>query len=450
MIQFFCFCVLYLAEALIAWLYFEYLYERKTSTGILALSFFVGYAILLGVYYLNITIANTLSFFVVNSVLAYLNYRCTWKAALLQSAFLSFIMTVAEILMALVISLFGHEFAAYTYNFSVMVALIVLSKLLYLIFSVICVRVFAPHTQKQEDPKMMVFFCGLPIFSMLMSVLIVYLGSYTELTTTTEIMIVLVVFALMLINLVFLVIYNILQKVNAERLALQLSVQKEEADAAYYGALREQYEKQRILIHDIKNHLQTIDGLLVDKNSDAAISYVSQISKQFDPMRQVRYCADPVLNMILVRYSGDCQKLSVALHCDIRDNGITFMDALTTTTLFGNLLSNALEAAVASAERSIELSIVYSSQQDTLLVSIVNSCDTAPTPDRKGGYQTRKKNSEIHGIGLKSIERVVKALRGVSTMYYSADEKQFHHIIQFPVDSNTLEKLQSEKIDSIV
>ena len=40
----------------------------------------------------------------------------------------------------------------------------------------------------------------------------------------------------------------------------QLSLPQEHSDLAYYQALQKQSETQRILIHDIKNHLQLVHG----------------------------------------------------------------------------------------------------------------------------------------------------------------------------------------------
>ena len=51
-------------------------------------------------------------------------------------------MVGAELLVVLIIGLFGYAFSAYTYNFHIMLILAVLSKLLYLMFSIIGSRIF--------------------------------------------------------------------------------------------------------------------------------------------------------------------------------------------------------------------------------------------------------------------------------------------------------------------
>ena len=49
-----------------------------------------------------------------------------------------------------------------------------------------------------------------------------------------------------------------------------------------------------------------------------------------------------------------------------------------------------------------------------------------------GGFRTKKTDRFLHGVGLRSISRIVAKYHGVATMYYDPENKQFHHVIQFP------------------
>ena len=427
-----CYAVVYIAEAITALWYMENLFTHKRRLSHIVLIAGLGYLLLYGVSLLEITVLNTVSFFLVNFVVLCTNYYCAKKTAILHSAFLSFIMTIAEILIAILISLFVNDFAAYTYNFSVMVIMAILSKSLYLVFALAGAKVFAPHKQISEEPHMMVLFCSLPIISAAVSVLIVYIGLRTELTESTEIMMLVNVLALLVVNLIFMMLYNYIQKSNADNLALQLSIQKKEADTEYYKTLQEQSENQRILIHDIKNHLRTIEGLAACRKVSEITEYISQLESTLKPTEQSRLCTDPILNILLYRFIEECNSKGVDVQLDVRENCTSFMDAPSVTTLYGNLLSNALHAASASLEKFIELSVVRNTDQALVLISIVNSSDVAPIPDNFGGFRTTKSNG-IHGVGLKSIDRVIRKYNGMATMYYDKPEKKFHYIIHFPI-----------------
>lgn len=432
-----CFAVLFATEALIAWLYLEHLFNRKKTFYSLLASFFIGYQLLFVFSLLDNTTVNAISFCIVNFCLMKYNYQCNIKTALLHTAFLCFIMIGAEILVALWISLYGYEFSAYTYNFRVMVLLVILSKLLYLLFSTIGSRIFPPHKRINEEPKLMFLFCGLPLLSSFIAIIIVYWGMKAGITGVVGIMTNIIVVTLLVVNLIFLVLYNEMQKANDEYIALQLSIHKEQADTAYYKTLQEQLENQRILAHDIKKHLGTIDALAKQNGVAEIEKYISELEATFAPSMQSKLCTDSILNLLLLRFRDDCNAQDIQFHCDVRDNSSAFLDAPSITTLYGNLLSNALEAATTSAEKQIELSVTRNELQSVIVISVINSCDNPPVSDGCSGFHTRKADHLLHGVGLRSIRRVVAKYHGLETMYYSSENRQFHHVIQFPVDRDT-------------
>ena len=313
-----------------------------------------------------------------------------------------------------------------------MVLLIILSKLLYLLFSTIGSRIFAPHKRLIEEPKQIILFCGLPLLSSILAIVIVYIGMNAGISGTIGIMTIIIVVTLLAVNLMFLALYNALQKANEEYLALQLGMQKEQADIAYYSALQEQFENQRILIHDIKKHLGTIDALAKQNGSAEIETYISGLEESFALSNQAKLCTDPILNLLLLRFRDNCKARNIQFHCDVRENSSSFLNASSITTLYGNLLSNALEAAESSLEKQIELSVIRDTAQSVIVISVINSCDNPPMPDGNGGFRTRKADRFLHGVGLRSIERTVSKYHGVATMYYDPDNKQFHHVIQFP------------------
>ena len=302
--------------------------------------------------------------------------------------------------------------------------------------------------------------CILPIFSVIVSAVVVYIGVRAEMTKPVELLMIIIVLTLLIVNLIFMVIYNHLQRMHAEQLAMNLSIQKEEADAAYYQDLQKQSENQRILIHDIKRHLNTIHGLANDFNAPGISEYITKLVDDVLPDQQVKLCSDPILNFMLQQFRDKCKSPQITFQCDIRDNcrftavrysignGIHFLeyiflvkannlsgfiDAPSITTFYGNLLTNAFEAAGSSTERTIELSVKKNEDQQVVIVSVVNSCDTPPVPDHEGLFRTKKRNPGIHGVGLKSIGRIVARYHGVATMRFDPESKKFYHIVQFPM-----------------
>lgn len=421
-----------LAQGFITWLYFEFLFARRESISTLVIYLVIGYVILFGMEWYGLDKFIFLPFFAVNFFLLWQNYNCAVKTAVLHGAFLTFVMTIAQELVLLGLSLALPDMEGYSDRFGVFVPMTVMSRLLYLVVSQMGARYFKPHKKTHQEPKMMALFCSLPVLSTVISVLVFLLGLNVELSRSVEIMIAINELGLLVVNLIFFVLYNHLQKNNAEHLEFQLSVQKDETDAAYYKTLQEQAENQRILIHDIKNHLRTLDSLAEEGKTGEISEYIAKLESSLEPTKPVRLCDDPILNTILLHAREECKNKQIRFYCDVRARCTAFMDAPAITSFYGNLLSNAMEAAVSSEERMIEISVRRSPAQG-VLIAVVNSCDFEPVRDILGRFRTRKREPEIHGVGLKSIERIVEKYNGIQTMYYDDETRTFHHVVQFPL-----------------
>ena len=117
-------------------------------------------------------------------------------------------------------------------------------------------------------------------------------------------------------------------------------------------------------------------------------------------------------------------------------------------TMFNDIYEekkNAFEAAIKSKEKSVELSVTRNLDQSIIVISVINSCDSISSSDANGYFLTTKQNRSGHGIGLRSIKRIVKKHNGVSTMYFDENTHKFHHIIQFPFSSNSVEAVSMDR-----
>lgn len=269
---------------------------------------------------------------------------------------------------------------------------------------------------------------------MVISIMIMYVGVTVPLTGCTEALMMVSAFLLLFVNIVVLAVNDQIQKIYDDRTALQLRLQKEEADVNYYHMLQVQYDNQRVLIHDIKDQFRVIEGLARENKNEELIDYLYRFEAKPELSNQIRLCDNSVLNAILVWYADQCRQNGIAYHFDVRADCVSFLDPNSITALFGNLLSNAFEAACLSAGRSIELSVAKNPVGGVTL-SIVNSCDSEPPKDRNGSLKTTKKDTEHHGLGLKSVNKVIQQYGGFSTLYYDAAEKTFHCIIHFPAEA---------------
>lgn len=424
---------IFITEAFSVWLYFDYIYTPTKSRRYLFISFLLGYILLYTVVLLDDVFFNVALFFIINASLLKINYSCAIKSSILHAAFLTAMMGMTEIIVNLFITYITSDYCSFTYNISAFVPFAVFSKLLYFLITIVAARLFKPHKNSRNEPTQILLLCVMPVVSLVIEVSFIYIGLEGQLSETTEVLVQISTILLLLVNFAVLFVYNRIQAIDYEYAALQMGQMREQADAEYYKMLQNQYDAQRILIHDIKKHCNAIDIMAAEGNNDGIREYIAELETLPEFKNKVRLCNDPILNMILLRYMDYSSSNGIIFSCDIRADSVSFMDAASITALFGNLVSNAVEAAEKSSEKRVEISVIKSMQQQNVLVSVVNSCDIEPIKDLDGNLKTIKDRNAGHGYGTKSIARVVKKYNGKSNMYYDGEMKEFHSVIVFPI-----------------
>lgn len=427
-----CFALVYMAEAATAWLYFEQLFVRKQRQAVVFIVTVACYSLLFALSLVDKLAVNAVSFFIANIIVLSLCYRCEKKGCIFHSAYLTFTMIGAEIIFTLLIS---SVVDIYT-NFTVLVTLGVCSKLLYFLVAMVSARIFTPHKAEIKDPHFLILLCTLPLASMLVAATIVFVVMSCELIYWMELLMGASVLSLLAVNIFVLIIYNHIQRMNEENVQLQLATMRDAASLEYYSMLFQQYDNQRIMIHDINNHFSILDTLSKDGDHDGVQRYLEQLRCMPEFKTKMRLCQDNILNMMLVRLSEQCASTGITFACNIQTERYTYIDASSMTALFGNLFSNAFESALSSLEKYIDFSISLNESSSILVISIDNSCDSPPVQGINGTFLTQKVDKEKHGIGTKSIERIVKKYNGTSKMYYLDENKSFHCVINIPVKQN--------------
>lgn len=424
-----CYGATFAAEAGIAFLYCDRMFVAKRSLPFQVFSFLLGFFLLFLIFNPNWALINSVSFTVLHFLLIGLNYQTGIWTALLNAGMLTLLMNAGELCSIALVGWFV-PISTYQTNPLVLGALIVISKLIYLLAGFLYAFWFHPGQDGQKYLKVSLLLSLIPVFSSVILGLWLQFSVGESISSTDHLLLVSFMLSLLIINILILFVYHSIQKMSAQQIEQKLAAQKESADTAYYRMLGDQYQQQRILIHDIRGHLQTLDQLASDGKLEELHRYLSQLSDSPALQRKVRFCDNAILNVILTHCADTCWKEGVRFTADIRDGSVGFMEEADLSALFGNLLSNALEAAVSSSGKRIELSVDNKPQPPVFLLTLVNSCDCPPA-GRTGRFVSRKP-SPGHGVGQKSIARVVDKYGGQLQTYYDGDKREFHCIAVFP------------------
>ena len=210
---------------------------------------------------------------------------------------------------------------------------------------------------------------------------------------------------------------------------LRIEKQKAENDVAHALEWEAFRQELRIMMHDLHNHLQVMRGLMEEGRTEEAYCYIGRLEEISKRTPEKRYCADPYLNQILKEFSNKCKAKEIEFGTDIRVESLKPFSPEEAVAVFGNILENAYEAAGNSEDRYIELRVT---EDDAGLLAVCeNSCDAAPKADDAGRWITIKEDRSKHGLGTKSIERIMKRYNAEWNMRYEEESRAF--IVSFRV-----------------
>ncbi len=425
-----CYFFTFFIEAVILWQYSSNLFIARRKSYIRFIMLIIFYFIMFAISLLEHKWLNMTLYFAINFIFLFTQYDLKWYSALFHSAVIAAVMGMCELTVYSTIERFSPHFLAKSKQFYNMIIFIIFSKMIFFIIIYILIHLFKEQqVQNQKHDKSVLLLIFIPMTSVFIMLTLVSVSDAFLLSSHLKGMVTLSAFFLLISNLFVFGINQHNQKKNMEFTQMQLLLQKESNSTEYYEMLRLQNENQRILIHDIKKHLHSIDMLNKQKEHDKIDAYLNHLIRSSDLKESARLCEHEMLNSILCRYAQQCTNSHIAFHADIRNGTIDFIADNDLTSLFCNLLDNAVKAAEGIPQAFIEISTVKKVKTTFTVLTVINSCRTNPFTTKNGNLTISIPHSHKHGFGLKSIRKTVAKYNGNMQIYYNADTRTFHTII---------------------
>ncbi len=430
----------FLIEAIILWQYSSCLFIPACTKKVRLLSLSVLYVFLFLISIFGQTALNVICYFIINMFFLCTQFKLKSAFALFHSAMLTAIMFVSELAVYSIISRFYPHFLIDMGTG--LVFFTVFSKITFLtimyFLSHLCKERYGTQNaaDKQSNPFRL-FLMLIPVSSVLVIYTFLVIGNASPFAPPIDFLVTVCAIFLLLVNLLVFGIEQYNQTKTREFTDMQLLLQKESDSAEYYEMLLAQNENQSILIHDIKKHLQSIKLLNEKKETDKINAYIQQLIDSSDLKEMSRICDNKLLNAILCRYQRQCSDRHITFHADIRSGAVQNIYPHDLTSLFCNLLDNAVAAAENIPESYIELSVQRKENSSFVVIVMINSCKSAPVYDQYGLPVSHKPDRNRHGFGIKSISKIVKQYQGNLQMYYDDASGTFHTILTLKQPKNS-------------
>ncbi len=198
---------------------------------------------------------------------------------------------------------------------------------------------------------------------------------------------------------------------DAYKLQIEMMEQQEKLQYGNYKVQMEKYEEAMKIIHDVDKYVKSMETLYEEKFIEEAVSYAEQISGRLKGLLPARYSGNPILNCLLSEKQKQAKMQGIRFVVEDFTEDFRFMKAIDITTLFGNVIDNAIAAAAAcTGDKFIRLS-----------VNILNEMVFIRT-ENTVSREISIKHGELpeKGIGILNIEHCVEAFQG-SVIYSCKD-----------------------------
>lgn len=236
---------------------------------------------------------------------------------------------------------------------------------------------------------------------------------------------ILLVFAI--IAIIFLIVANILVfylleyqlKITQAKNEEQIIRQQLEHKAEYYKELSFRQKITNKTMHDLKNQLFALRDIY-STNPTEGMKRIDAICEEISSAYTLKFtgieAVDALITSKLITMNDNNIKFSNSIY--ISDNNV--IDVMDLCVLLGNLLDNAIEANMNEEvlERFIILNMAQ--QMNYMNIRVYNSKNEYISHDLNN-IITTKKNRELHGFGLKSVDEIVKKYDGNCTFKQSDD-----------------------------
>lgn len=224
---------------------------------------------------------------------------------------------------------------------------------------------------------------------------------------------------LYLVAVVFVIIGIFIQLIAVILLFMQRNVYKEKKlltekylndQKNHYVYLETREQETKKFRHDLRSHMELISNLAKNREYEKIDSYLEKMNIKIDSFGNIITVQNGIVDAIINQYYEKAQQSNITMEVRGRFPEECAIDAYDLCTIFSNVLSNALEAAIETEEKTISLECRYN---DKNIIIVVKNSYNSEHQNGTSQWRTRKENTDYHGYGLENMKDSVEKYNGV-------------------------------------
>lgn len=225
---------------------------------------------------------------------------------------------------------------------------------------------------------------------------------------------------LVFLNFFFFYLWIYLLRSNKLEGELELFQTQSQIQYRHYEQLEQKYQESRKIIHDMKNHLASVEHLYQDTGNTQGQQYVRDLYHMLNVMGERYYTSCKMLNIICNDKLSFARNKGISVTAELGDVDFSDLRDIDITTIFANLLDNAIEACEGFENPFLNFQV--QTIQNFRVIRLTNSWKPG---EKKKGHM---------GIGLKNVQQTLERYAG--TMSIEPCEQEYRISIMLPGKEN--------------
>lgn len=410
-------CVSTIIELIFLKICIEQFNEQKKNKLIIHISFIMNIVLVAFMNFIELNYNIKLLISVAVSFLIYIyNYKTTLFNALILTLICWMGIVGIEVISLNIILIINPEIiiSKLLKNNMFRLELVLINNLLLLLILAIMKRL----KSDKKIERMQCIYLVIPVIANLLSIVLIFIlaleckdNIYSQKTR-----ILLVSIMLFISNLAYIKITLDISKSN--KLKLENVLIKEKIDIQYqrYLDLQENQFKIRKLYHDMNNHILCINKLY--KNNESANGYIDNVKNELNCLKSEISTKNMILDIIIHDKKKICNQNNIHFDVDINFSKCEFIEMVDICSIFSNIIDNAIEACIKVNNKTKFIRL------KGIIVNkiFVLKCENSKKNEikfKKREIITNKKDSFLHGIGIKSIKNCVQKYDGEVSIDFS-------------------------------
>lgn len=284
---------------------------------------------------------------------------------------------------------------------------VIVSKILLILACILLLKYKRSNTNSKSKLKIAAV---LPFVSLLSTIGLITVFFETDLSNELLFTMIAVFFANSLIFYAFLKISTDMEKESEANVLLQ----KYELDRKHAVEVEELYSKTCSIRHDMVNHLETVASL-IEKDGVKALEYIESVTKnQISGIRSFVRTGNDTFDAVINSKVALCDKKEIKVQVRVMNHSLDRLKSHEIGIIFGNLFDNAIEACEKAREKRIELDVQIQGNRTSIVMK--NTVEKSVLGENSE-LKTTKKDSAIHGFGIRNIRNIVEEYGGMMNFF---------------------------------